>query len=629
MAETQLTSLQLTNDQIEGANNSNMVSLSYVLFWAVILGLMMNWLASYLKISMGFVSVGIGPMAVLLIGRQILKRKQASTRKNLVTIIIAYGATQAAEASVGILFLLWLATNSSFFGGLSFDPPWWLLPSNEVITSRTLLSVEWVTPLLVHYFLMLVPGILGIIFGWFMKDSFIHNDEAYPFPGMISQNSQVGVLTDEAETRGPIFWKIVRYGFFGALLTILIPGLFVIDLSNVSAGFIFGIMLGPVGLALFAAGILIGKPKVSITPFFSSVLAYSILGMVLVTNRPDTDFFGYFNFLLQEYYFVPTLGIMLGGIILGPIVWSVLQGLLSKKKANGEESNDEEDGKEQDEELDVEKTGGKASLLGLLRSNYKLLLAFTAIYLVMVFYVQSLNILPAAPLWVIAILLFWNIILGGIVNGYLVTAGVAKSNSALAPPFVFDVIPIFLAGGAGLTAYVAMPTAETDGSAGIVSSQKLAQMNDLTKSTALKAYITGYVATSLTTPLFALMMWKAFGIGTTAFPAPAFPVQGAILASFASRDVTSIIDPQIFVISLLVAILLARLGQDLMFGLIIGLLFPPHMAVPMALGGLLRMFMDRRYDDEVAKDKAATWGPALAVGSSFVIPIMILLAFLA
>ncbi|MHA2504532.1 MAG: hypothetical protein ACXAE3_16890, partial [Candidatus Kariarchaeaceae archaeon] len=257
------------------------ISLRYILFLAVIMGLGMNWLASYLKISMGFVSVGIGPMAVLLISRQVLRRKHGASRKNLTTILIAYGATQAAEASVGLLFLIWLATNPAFFG-LSFVPPWWLLPSPEVIANRTVFTPEWIVPLLVHYFLMLVPGFMGLVFGWFMKDSFVNDDETYPFPGVINQNSQVGVLTDEAQTKGPLFWRLARWGFILALVTVLVPQLFIIDLSNIGQNSIFGIMLGPVGLALFAAGILIGKPKVSVTPFFVSTLLYTFLGIFLL-----------------------------------------------------------------------------------------------------------------------------------------------------------------------------------------------------------------------------------------------------------------------------------------------------------------------------------------------------------
>jgi len=604
------------------------INLRYVLFWGVILGLMMNWMGMYLKISMGFVSVGIGPMAVLLISRQILRRRNAATRKNLTMIIIAYGATQAAEAAVGLLFLLWLATHASFFG-MTFNPPWWLLPPDTILNSRSIFSATWIVPLLVHYFLMLIPGFLGIILGWYIKDSFIEDEDSFPFPSVISQNASVAVLTDEAETKGPIFWRIARWSFLISLLTVFIPGLYVIDFSSFSAGYIIGIMLGPVGLALFAAGILIGKPKISISPMIVSIMAYTIFSQFFATNVSGTDFFDFFNLLLQDYYFVPAISLMIGGLILGPIFWSIISSIGGKQQS--QEPDDETEVTEHaDHSADTtdDAISPKTTILSVLRKNSQVFIFFGIVYFLLVFYVTTLQVIPAAPLWVIAILIFWNIVIGGLVNGYLVTMGVAKSSSALSPPFIFDVIPIFLAGGAGFTSFVAMPSAETDGTAGVVSSQKLAMLNDISPKRSMLAYITGYLATSITTPMFALLMWRSFGIGTAKFPAPAFPVQGAILASFASRDISSFIDIQLLIICLVAAILLSKLGNDLLFGLVIGLLFPPHMAIPMALGGLFRIFLDRRQGIDQSKETASTVGPAISVGASFVIPILIIVSLL-
>jgi hypothetical protein len=404
--------------------------------------------------------------------------------------------------------------------------------------------------------------------------------------------------------------------------------------------------------------------------FWNIILGGMVNGYLYIVGTAKSNsaiappfIFDVFNLLLQEVYFVPALAIMLGGLILGPIAWGVLFPLLRKllstfipalrkpvesavsAESESESVSETESAESEtssvsdtvsDTESDTESTESdtesakKPSLLGLLAKNKTVLLVFTAIYVIIVTYVHSLQILPGVALWIVAVLMavlmFWNIILGGMVNGYLYIVGTAKSNSAIAPPFIFDVLPIFLAGGTGFTSYVAMPSTESDGSAGIVSATKLGRMNGIGEKRVLKAYIAGYLATTVTTPIFALLMWSALGIGTAEFPAPAFPVQGAILASFASRDVTSFIDLQVFFIVMGLAVLFTKLGTDVFLGIVIGMLFPPHMAVPMMLGGLTRILIDRRYDEEKAKDLSSTIGPGLAVGASFVIPIMIILA---
>ena len=59
-------------------------------------------------------------------------------------------------------------------------------------------------------------------------------------------------------------------------------------------------------------------------------------------------------------------------------------------------------------------------------------------------------------------------------------------------------------------------------------------------------------------------------------------------------------------------------------GLAIGIFFPPHMALALTLGGLTRLLYDKKAGKEASKDKTSTIAPGLAVGGSFVIPILII-----
>ena len=100
------------------------------------------------------------------------------------------------------------------------------------------------------------------------------------------------------------------------------------------------------------------------------------------------------------------------------------------------------------------------------------------------------------------------------------------------------------------------------------------------------------------------------------------------MASFASRSVTSFLDIQLFLIVLAIGVLISGFSTDLAMGIAIGVLFPPHMAIMMGFGGIVRILLDRKFGKKESKEKSSIMGPGLAVGASFVIPIMIVMALI-
>lgn len=603
---------------------STNVSFRYILIWSVFLGLIFNWLATFLRITMGFIGVGIGPMAALLAVRYFLKKNNADTRENMTLVAISFGATRAAEASIGLLFLIWFATNAETYN-ITFVPPSWLLPSPEVLASKTLFTSEWIVPLLVHYFLMIVPGMVGIAFGYFAKDKFIHDDETYPFPSVINTNTTVGVLTDEAETKGPLFWKFVVVGFFIALITEPFGAL---DFSNTAAGYIIGLTLGPVGLALFAAGVLIGSPRVSVSVSISSVLAFSILSVNIIGSQEGASYYDFFTIGIRDHYLGPAIGLLLGGMLVGPIFWGIVKPIFSKNEDGNSENGSDVDQENSDEVVDEngnrKKISNGRNLKALLRNYWKLLAILMFVYFTSIIFVLKLDILEGVAIWLILITLFWIIVIGGVVNGYISTVGTARTSASVVPPFIFDSLPIYATGANTPLPYLSIPASESDGTVGVVSAQKLGLMNGIPPKMVMTAYMAGYIAATLTTPFFALLLWYTFGIGTEQLPAPAFPVQGAIIAAFSSRSISSFLSIEVVLLFIGIGILAAYFGGGLAIGLAVGMFFPPHMALALTFGGLTRILYDRLAGKEVSRDKSTTIAPGLAVGGSFVIPILII-----
>ena len=87
-----------TNNKNEGYSRSFSISL---LIFSVIIGLVLNWVAFYLSIVLGFLSIGISTLVILLLAK-LVYRKRELTVKDLALINIAYRGTFAAEASTGL-----------------------------------------------------------------------------------------------------------------------------------------------------------------------------------------------------------------------------------------------------------------------------------------------------------------------------------------------------------------------------------------------------------------------------------------------------------------------------------------------------------------------------------------------
>ena len=105
------------------------------------------------------------------------------------------------------------------------------------------------------------------------------------------------------------------------------------------------------------------------------------------------------------------------------------------------------------------------------------------------------------------------------------------------------------------------------------------------------------------------------GIGTTSLPAPAFPVNGAIIAAFASKDLTAFLDLFQLLLMIGLSFIVAYFSPDIAIGVVIGIFFPPHMAIMMSLGGIIRILYRRKVGKQISDDKGVTIATGLAVGT--------------
>ncbi|MFX0062467.1 MAG: hypothetical protein ACFFC7_09800 [Candidatus Hermodarchaeota archaeon] len=615
---------------IKNKGYSRSFSISLLIF-SVIIGLVINWVAFYLSIVLGFLSIGISTLVILLLAK-LVYRKRELTAKDLALINIAYRGTFAAEASTGLLFLIWLFFNAESFLGVPFSPPSWLLPSSEVLSQRIIFTTEWVVPLLIHWFLMLIPGVLGIVLGWKIAPYFITNEKEYKFPGIIQTKVQIDVVAKNDTEKRKIFIQWAVIGFIFALLsTLFLP---FIDFSTNQI--ILGTSLGVVGLAMFSIGFIIRQPKMTVLPILTGVIFYCLLSYFLlpVSFSLGESYVQTFNAILSTLYLSFMIGAILGGFFLGGIVRSLIKRLIERKKqsceteiATIETKNDKKEVITNDTEENLEASQSQSYreiFEGLLRRHKIILVSSIVFYAIAVFFVIQLEILPISPIFIF-LALFWVLIVGNLVNGFIVTQSVAKSSVAAVPPFIFDFLPLYVVGARGYVPYIATPRSETGEVISIVNTQKLAQVFGIHRFDSLLVYFAGYLASILTTPIFALFLWYGLGIGTAQLPAPAFPVSASMIGIFITNNPLDVFKIDQALVGILLTIIL---GPNFSLGLIFGLIFPIHMLIPLALGGLVRFILDKKKDPNVVADKGNLIVTALSAGGSIAIFPIILFAIL-
>ena len=107
-------SLNNGRDPFESELKKEPIKLRYILLFSIMMGLTLNFMQTYIRITMGLLGIGVGTtFAVLLLAKFLLRKRQGDTKRNFTIIAIAYGATQAAEASIGMLFIIWLVLNAA------------------------------------------------------------------------------------------------------------------------------------------------------------------------------------------------------------------------------------------------------------------------------------------------------------------------------------------------------------------------------------------------------------------------------------------------------------------------------------------------------------------------------------
>jgi uncharacterized oligopeptide transporter (OPT) family protein len=583
---------------------------------SVLLAILFSAINGYLSINIGS-NFGYGAMAILIAYSLFEKFGGGSSRKEISFVLIS--SASALGLYYGLSLTIYMLETDP---GLSF--PSWMAPSREAVAQGSLNMRYWMTPISFLVFTTILSVIVGLIFTYILREEFIGNEKMI-WPNAAANASLVDACVEgggSARLVGiaalvgfvltflqniPSFWG---YNFTTLDLTKYLPegALFAISLS---LGFTaLGYMISyKTSLSLMAAGI--------ITNVFVAPYLVSIGYIDSFPNIMDT-----YNELLFKFSIGPALGfLLLGGLLLSVMLF--VRNFFSKEKKT-----------EKGEHNLGYATLYRVLIRGLLK-NRKALIIVLGIAVCLFSMVWVLNPFSPLPRVVSLLLAGYMFFIGSFIEFVLICkmSGETGMSMGITSIFLYD-IPIFGMGYRGYPGFWSYPYFRPSPwvSNGVLPYLKYREQFDLSWREIIVAKLVGYVPTMLFSIVFTLILWKYVGFGTPLMPAVSLIQSKVYLTMMATGDFvgsTSGIFPIAFVLGGVLGAVLEVFTPVSMMGLGMGMLLPPHYIVPFGVGGLVRLYTERRFGKEFFKEKGRLIVTGLMASSLIVQVIMtILLNFL-
>lgn len=247
----------------------------------------------------------------------------------------------------------------------------------------------------------------------------------------------------------------------------------------------------------------------------------------------------------------------------------------------------------------------KVFIQGIL-SNRKYLVAILVIFALLASLAYTLN--PFAPLPPVFAVAFtaYSFFVAGFMEAIFITKmqGETGMGMGTASTLLYD-LPIFTAGYRAFTGYFVYPYLRPNPwlSGGTLPYYKYRDETQVSWRDIMVAQITGWVPTFIFSIFFTLVLWKYVGFGTPMMPAVGLLQSKVYVTMLATGDVSTVLNPWTFIAGGVIGALLEVFTPISMMGLGMGLLFPPHYIIPLGVGGLARLYTDRRYGKEFYNEK--------------------------
>jgi len=558
---------------------------------ALILGAFMALIFSaingYLSINMGW-NFSYGAIAVM-IGYSLFHRLQGGTcRRELSFLLITSVSQMGVYQTLGfILYMLETEPLATY--------PTWIAPPLEVIQAKDLSLQHWIGPIAFLVIALTISLIAGLIYYTILRDELIRN------PKMVWPNeSATTKLVDACMTGGGSARLVAVSAIIGFTITLLqhLSTLWGLDLTTIDLSGLLPpgcILVISLSIGFASIGYLI-SPNTSLSLLASGMISYLIVTPALVRRgllEPSSDMMEIYNQYLVNFAIGPAIGILLlGGILLSVVI------LAKNRLMKGTEEN-----------TDNGETGYlelyKILIQGIL-GNKTYLVAIIAIFTLLASLAYTLNpFTPLPPLFAVAFTAY-SFFIAGFLEAIFITKmqGETGMGMGISSILLYD-LPIFTAGYRAFTGYFVYPYLRPNPwqSGGTLPYYKYREETRVTWRDIIVAKIIGWVPTFIFSVFFTLILWKYVGFGTPMMPAVGLIQSKVFVTMLATGNVSAVMNPWTFLAGGVMGALLEVFTPISMMGLGMGLILPPHYIIPFGVGGLIRLYTDRRYGKEFYEEK--------------------------
>ncbi len=565
---------------------------------------------TYLNVNFGM-GFGFSAITIFLAYGLFHKLGRGSDRRELASCVVAAG--MALPVGWTLSFIIFASEELE-----GFSLPRWLVPPSLGHASQSASLWAWAVPLTVLFAISFLSAATGLVVAY-ATWPLIEKAGRLVFPFYRAPAAIINACLGEGGRGLKLVAKFMALGFSITLAQYLLEALGVpatlIDLSPLlPPGFVVGAALS---LTFLACGFMIGT-AVSLSMLASSLLAFALITPLLVwtgaLQSPGKPMELYMA-AVMGYLISPALGMML----LGGILVSLFK-KIAKKLAASTGEGEVEAGEGDTAELKSLSYGELFSyFFRTLAARKKLLALYLAILTSTALLAYLLNPLaPLSPLLSTAIALLAAVLLTTLDYAILVKMAGELGMTSGTHQFWLYAAPVLATGYKGYTPYVAMPGQGSWGSwEGTLIAGYSKAMKDLGLSAkdVIKARLVCWLPSFLASAAFVFFAWRAWGLPSPQMPCVNLMLGLPLVRMVAERRISGIIDPLTFAVGAIAGALLEALTPVSMMGLALGLVLPPYYAVPFAIGGLLRAYLERKRGREWCRREGLLAASALIASS--------------
>ncbi len=579
---------------------------------AVVLGGLLSLLFSgingYLSINMGW-NFGYGAIAVM-IGYSLFHRMQGgSTRKELSFLMISSVSQMGIYNTLGfILYMLETEPRASY--------PSWIAPARDVILAKDLSLHHWIGPIGFLAFALFVSLVGGVIYYTVLKDKLVDN------PKMVWPSQSANCTLVDACMEGGNSARLVAYAAVVGFVITLVQHLFTLwgfDLTKLDLSMYLpegGILVISLSLGFAAIGYLI-TPKTTLSLLGTGLITYLFITPELTRRgllAPTGDSMALYNEFMLNYAIGPAIGILLlGGILLSVV-------MLAKKRLTNKEDDP------------TEETLGYVELYRLFVSgilgNRTYTVLVLGIFTLMASIAYVLN--PFAPLPPTFAVLFtaYCFFVAGFLEAIFITKMQGETGMGMGiGSILFYDLPIFAAGYRAFAGYWMYPYLRPNPwvGGGTLPYYKYREETQVSWKEIMIAKIVGWVPTFFFSVFLTFVFWKYVGFGTEMMPAAGLIQAKTYITMLATGDFSTVLNPTTFLAGGVLGALVEVFTPLSMMGIGMALLFPPHYIIPFGVGGIVRVYTQRKYGEDFYKEKGRLIVTGLMTSSLIVQVIMTIL----